>query len=200
MGAGDAKLAENAELQGSREHAGGESRELGWAPHDLEAAIVAPLQPGAYTAIVSGESGGGVALVEVYDLTPTQGRIANISTRGRVSTGDNVMIAGFIVNGPESKRLLLRGIGPSLRPTLPSALGDTTLEMHNANGTLMISNTGWTNSADAGAEVHFSGLAPTSNAESAILREVVPGNFTVILKSPSNASGIGLVEVYDVAP
>ena len=165
--------------------------------NDLESAILATLAPGSYTAIVRGNNGGsGVALVEVYDLATSSGRIANISTRGQVATGDNVMIGGFIIKGPPSVNVIVRGIGPSLASRLPRALPDTSLELHNANGALMQSNTGWMNSPDS-PQISSSGLAPTNAAESAIIAGLAPGNYTAILRSPSNSTGIGLIEVYD---
>ena len=164
---------------------------------DLESAILATLTPGNYTAIVRGNNGGnGVALVEVYDLATSSGRIANISTRGQVATGDNVMIGGFIIKGPQSVNVIVRGIGPSLASRVPDALPDTSLELHNGDGALMQSNTGWTNSPDS-AEISSSGLAPTNPAESAIVAGLAPGNYTAILRSPTNSTGIGLIEVYD---
>ncbi len=166
---------------------------------DFEAAILATLPPGTFTAVVSGKGGmSGTALVEVYDLSPGTGRIANISTRGRVSTGNDVMIGGFIVAGPESQRCIIRGMGPSLRPAVPTALFDTSLELRNGNGVLMASNTGWRNAPNLNLGAY--GLSAMTDAESAIGCRVVPGNYTVILKSPTNGSGIGLVEVYDVNP
>jgi hypothetical protein len=165
--------------------------------HNLESAILATLAPGSYTAIVRGNNGGsGVALVEVYDLATSSGRIANVSTRGQVATGDNVMIGGFIIKGPQSVNVIVRGIGPSLASRIPQALPDTSLELHNSNGALMQSNTGWMNSPDS-TEISSSGLAPTNSAESAIVAGLAPGNYTAILRSPSNSTGVGLIEVYD---
>jgi len=90
----------------------------------------------------------------------------------------------------------VRGIGPSLASRLPQTLPDTSLELHNTNGALMQSNTGWTNSPDS-VQISSSGLAPTNSAESAIVAGLPPGNYTAILRSPSNSTGIGLIEVYD---
>jgi hypothetical protein len=165
---------------------------------DSEAAILVTLSPGAFTAIVSGAGGSsGGALVEVYDLTPESGRLTNISTRGHVGTDDNVIIGGFVIDGPEPKRVAVRGLGPSLRASVPGVLPNTALELRNGNGALLASNAGWQNGS---SEVANYGLAPSDPAESAIVYELVPGSFTVILKSPTGATGIGLIEVYDVLP
>jgi hypothetical protein len=187
--------------------------QTGLAPsNDLESAIIATLQPANYTAIVSGVgSGTGIALAEVYDLQPTIGRAHNISTRAQVSTGENVMIAGFVVQGPQLKSVVLRGIGPGLQGAVPNALPNTTIELHNSLGQLIESNTGWKNGetpiADPKSNIPVSPgslatyhLAPTNDSDSALYNQLAPGNYTVILKSPANATGIGLVEVYDVDP
>src|SRR5213078_4350387 len=112
--------------------------------NDLESAIVAILAPGAYTAIVSGRNGtSGVALVEVYDLSQAvASKLGNISTRAFVSTGSNIMIAGFILgNGSGNDNVLLRGIGPSLPVT--NKLADPTLELRDSNGALIRSDNNW---------------------------------------------------------
>lgn len=164
-----------------------------------ESAIVMTLPAESFTAVVSGNNGTtGAALVEVYNLTPDSGQLANLSTRGFVGTGDDVLIGGFIIDGPESKKVVLRGIGPSLSAFgVAGALPDTTLQLFNGNGEMLASNTGW-QSGDG--EVQLYHLAPSDPRESAITRELVPGLFTAILRSPSGATGIGLVEVYDVVP
>jgi hypothetical protein len=102
---------------------------------EREAAIVQALEPGSYTAILRGVGNtSGIALVELYDLTPqATARIGNISTRGKVETGDNVMIGGFIIGGDQPTRVIIRAIGPSLVPFgVPTALSDTTLDLHDA--------------------------------------------------------------------
>lgn len=175
-------------------------QQTGLAPaSDLESAIIATLAPGSYTGIVSGNAGGtGVGLVEVYDLDTAAGRASNISTRGLVSTGNNVMIAGFVIKGPQLKNVILRGIGPGLQGAVPSPLPNTTIELHNSLGQLMQSNTGWQTDPVSSVYVSFYQLQPKSSTDSALYAELAPGNYTVILKSPTNSTGIGLVEVYDV--
>ena len=113
--------------------------------NDLESAIVAMLTPGAYTAIVRGNGNStGVALVEVYDLDQAaSSKLANLSTRAFVSTGDNIVIAGFILGGNSGDdRIVVRGIGPSL-VTVTNALADPTLELRDSNGALLIANNDW---------------------------------------------------------
>ena len=110
--------------------------------NDLESAIVADLAPGSYTAIVSGVGGGtGIALVEIYDLEPSNGKLANISTRARVDVGDDVMIGGFIINGPQSQKNVIRALGPSLTAQgVNGALVNPVLDLYNSNGDLLIEN------------------------------------------------------------
>ena len=119
----------------------------GHAPGDgRESAIIADLPPGNYTAIVRGVNNTtGVALVEVYDLSPSPDSIlGNISTRSFVQTGDDVMIGGFIVQGTESKRVIIRAIGPELTQYgVPNVLADPTLELHDGTGALIASNDNW---------------------------------------------------------
>ena len=166
--------------------------------NDLEAAIVRTLDPGSYTAIVSGNGGTtGVGLVEVYDLDQAVDSIlANISTRGFVQTGDNVMIGGFILGGgDDGAEVLIRAIGPSLTQFgVTGALADPTLELHNANGDLAGSNDNWKSLQQA--EIEATGLAPQDDAESALVAELAPGSYTAIVAGRDGSVGVGLVEVY----
>jgi hypothetical protein len=170
----------------------------GLAPsNDLESVILADLAPGNYTAIVTGNGGAtGVALVEVYDLEPESGKLGNISTRAEVGVGDDALIGGFIVTGPQSEILVIRGIGPSLTASgVTGALSDPTLEIYNSNGDLFRSNDNYTTTV--GLSALFSlGLAPTNGLESAVYFEGGPGNYTAILRGVGGASGVGLIEVY----
>ena len=132
----------------------------------------------------------------LYDLNPS-GRpvIANISTRGFVDQGDNVMIGGFIV-GPAirgSNRFVIRGIGPSL--ALNTALQDPVLQLHDGNGTGVISNDNWADDV-AAADLRAAGLDPKDARESALLRPLSPGAYTAILSGKAGTTGIGLIEVY----
>ena len=164
--------------------------------NDLESAIVAtlPANSSAYTAIVRGvNNGSGVGLVEAYDLDPTaDSKLANISTRGFVQTGDKVLIGGLIVLGQNPLRVIVRAIGPSL--TGAGALVDPTLELHDINGALIASNDNWR--SDQEAEIIATGIPPSHDLESAILRDLAPGNYTAIVRGANNATGVALVEVY----
>ena len=169
----------------------------------LESAIVATLDPGAYTAVVSGKNGAtGVGLVEAYDLNPTaDSQLANISTRGFVDTGDNVMIGGFIVggNGGRNVRVLVRGIGPSLaqaNPPVPGALADPILELHDSNGDIVASNDNWKDTQKD--EIIATTIPPTNNRESAIVAPLAPGAYTAILSGKNDGTGVALVEAYNL--
>lgn len=174
----------------------------GLAPTDnFEAAIDATVAPGAYTALVRGNGGtSGVALVEVYDLSPAvSAKLANISTRAFVSTGDNIVIAGFILGGNSGNdRIVARGIGPSLTALgVPNALANPTLELRDSNGALLVMNDDWQDNPNQAAELTAAGLAPANQLESGIATTLPPGLYTALLAGLNNGSGIGLVEVYD---
>jgi hypothetical protein len=124
--------------------------------------------------------------------------LANISTRMRVEAGDNVLIAGFIIQGDGNKRILVRGIGPSLATFgIADPLQDPTLELTAAGSGLIASNDNWPENSNA-AEIITSGLAPSNPGESALLLSVAPGNYTAVLRGKGASTGIGLVEVYDL--
>jgi hypothetical protein len=169
--------------------------------NDLESAIDATLSPAAYTAIVSGKNNtSGVGLVEVYDLSQAvPAKLANISTRALVSTGDDVVIAGFILgNHSGADRIVVRGIGPSLTAAgVPDALANPILELRDSNGLLIFSNNDWQDNPTQAAELIAAGLAPTNILESAIAATLPPGLYTALLAGQNNGTGIGLVEVYD---
>ena len=184
-------------------------RASGYAPSDLrESAMIVNLPPGNYTAIVRGvDNTTGVALVEVYDLSPAPNSILeNISTRSFVQTGDNVMIGGVIVQGTQSRRVIVRAIGPELTQYgVPNALADPTLELHDSTGALIASNDNWQHTiiggiitSDQVAAIRDSGHAPTDPRESAIIANLPPGNYTAIVRGVNNTTGVGLVEVYDL--
>jgi hypothetical protein len=164
-----------------------------------EAAILATLPPGAYTAILHGFAGGtGIAVVEVYDLDSTvNSRLANISTRGKVETGDNVMIGGWIIGGSVSTNIAVRAIGPSLSgSSVSGALADPMLSVHNGNGVLIAQNDDWRTFQEQA--LIASGLAPVDDRESAILISLMPGNYTAIVRGKSETAGVSLIEVYNL--
>jgi hypothetical protein len=169
--------------------------------NDLESAIEARLVPGAYTAIVSGNGNtSGVGLVEVYDLNAgSASKLANLSTRALVDTGDSIVIAGFLLNsnGP-TDRVVVRGIGPSLTALgVSNALANPTLELRDNNGALLVANNDWQENAVQAAELTAAGLAPTNPLESGIAATLPPGLYTALLAGLNNGTGIGVVEVYD---
>ena len=172
--------------------------------HALEAAIEARLVPGAYTAVMRGNNNGtGVGLIEIYDLNPGGGsKLANISTRAFVSTGDNIVIAGFVLGGDDAPdRVILRGIGPSLTAFgVPNALANPTVELRDGNGALVMANDDWQDNTAQAAELTAAGLAPTSPLESGIAAALPPGLYTALLAGLNNSAGVGLVEVYDLGP
>ena len=173
--------------------------------NDLESAIVATLTPGAYTAILKGKNNGtGVGVVEVFDLDQAaNSKLANISTRGFVDTGNNVMIGGLIVSGGAdggSARVILRAIGPSLSASgIQGALPDPNLELHDASGTTIASNDNWKTRPDGSSqqgEIEATGIPPTSDLESALVQTLAPGSYTAIVRGTSNMTGIAVVEGY----
>lgn len=163
---------------------------------DSESAIVAilPANSSNYTAIVSGANNGtGIGLVEVYDLDQTvDSRLANISTRGLVQTGNDVMIGGLIITGQNPLYVIVRAIGPSL--PVPGALGNPTLELYDGDGGLIAANDNW--QSDQETEILATGLAPTDVLESAIVRNLAPGNYTAVVRGAGNSTGVALVEAY----
>ncbi len=169
--------------------------------NDLESAIDATLDPGIYTAIIKGKNDtSGVGLVELYDLSQAApSKLANISTRAFVSTGDSIVIGGFTLGGGNANdRVALRGIGPSLTAQgVPNALADPVLELRDGNGALLISNNDWQDDPVQAAELTDAGLAPTNPLESGIATTLPPGTYTALLAGIDNGSGVGLVEVYD---
>ena len=169
--------------------------DTGLAPTDAkESALLTTLDPGAYTAIIHGASdGSGIALVEAYDLDQTtDAKLANISTRGRVQTGDNVMIGGLIVLGTLDETVLIRAIGPSLPVSDP--LADPVLELHDGDGVTIASNDNWRDTQQT--EIEATGLSPNDDAESALLATLAPGLYTAIVRGAEDTTGVALVEAY----
>jgi hypothetical protein len=168
-----------------------------------ESALIATLAPGSYTAIVRGyNETTGVALVEVYELDSVTTRLSNISTRGFVGTGDNVLIGGLIINGTVPKNLILRAIGPSMAAppiSLAGTLSDPVLELHDGSGNLVASNDDWGSSPQALA-IAATAYRPSNAKESAIMTTLTAGSYTAIVRGANNITGIALVEAYDLDP
>jgi subtilisin family serine protease len=175
----------------------------GLAPtNNLEAAIDATLAPGAYTGIVrkEGDVADATALIEVYDLSQAiPAKLANISTRALVGTGNDIVIAGFILgNGSGVTRIVIRGIGGSLTVFgVPNALANPTLELRDNNGAVLASNDNWQDDPAQAAELTAAGLAPTNASESGIALTLGPGQYTALLAGQGSTSGVGVIEVYD---
>jgi hypothetical protein len=138
--------------------------------------------------------------VEAYDLnhTATDSQLANISTRGLVQTGNNVMIGGIILGGGTgANTVLVRAIGPSLSQFgIPNPLSDPTLGLYDGQGMLIRVNDDWRQNQQT--EIQATGLQPTSNLESAVIEILPPGNYTAIVAGYQGATGVGLVEVYNL--
>lgn len=164
--------------------------------NDLESAIIAPLAPGRYTAVVRGAGNtSGTGLVDAYDLSPAStARLANVATRGLIQPGDKLMTAGFIVqNGP--LKVVVRAIGPSLSAFgISNALPDTTLQLRDQNGGIVLENDDW--ETDQKKELEDLGFQPSHRLEAALVTTIQPGQYTAQVRGKSQASGIGVVEVY----
>ncbi len=180
-----------------------------------DAAILAPLPPGSYTVQASGPNANssGVVLIEVYDATPgnvtaTSPRASNVATRGEVGTGNNSLIAGFVINGATSRRMLLRGVGPTLRNFglgQNAVLADPFLTLKDNAGNTLRTNDDWASGDDAAviaAAAVSSGAFPLANGskDAGMIVMLAPGAYTLQLTGVNNTTGIGIVEVYDVDP
>ena len=169
----------------------------GFAPSDpLESAIYTTLNPGAYTAIVTGANlGTGVAIIEVFEVDRPEVPLLNIATRGKVLTGGDVMIGGFIIQGDAPQTVVVRARGPSLTAAgVPGALQDTVLQLF-AGPTVIASNDDWQASPDA-ATIQAAGFAPSDPRESVIRITLNPGAYTAIVTGKNNTTGVGIIEVF----
>jgi hypothetical protein len=164
-----------------------------------ESAIVATLQPGNYSAILSGTgTNTGIGVVELFDLDQSApANPANISSRGFVEAGDNVMIGGFIIGGSQNRTVLARAIGPSLSAFVPNALQDPVLELHDSSGTPIASNDDW--KTDQESQIRATGVAPSDDRESAIVSSpLAPGNYTAIVRGKGTNTGVAVVEIFEL--
>jgi hypothetical protein len=163
---------------------------------DYDSALIATLSPGNYTAIVHGYAHGtGIALVEAYDPDPASGsRLAEMSTRGNVRTGDEILIGGFIVSNGAT-RVLLRAIGPTLTAFgISNALQNPTLELRDGNAALIEANDDWKSNNQQ--EITDTGIPPVDDRESALVRTLVSGSYTALVRGKNSSIGIALVEIY----
>jgi uncharacterized repeat protein (TIGR01451 family)/uncharacterized repeat protein (TIGR02543 family) len=170
----------------------------GFAPSNpLEAAILVNLAPGAYTALVTG--GTGVAVLGVYEVDQPQVRLINISTRGMVLTGNDVMIGGFVVSGNAPQTVAIQGVGPSLTAYgITNPLANPTIALvRSSDQVVLATNDDWQSGANALA-LQASGFAPSNPLESGLLVTLPPGAYTVILSGASSTTGIGIIGIYTV--
>lgn len=169
----------------------------GLAPAETsESMIIATLPPGAYTASLETKDSPGVALFELYQLgNNAASGVVNLSTRGRVRLGDDVMIAGFILTGENATRVLVRAIGPSLSEAgISQPLADPELELHDGNGSLIFQNDNWRSVQEA--QIVQSGMAPSAEQESAIIATLTAGNYSAVVRGVGGSEGVALVEIY----
>lgn len=179
-------------------------QQSGLAPTDSrESAILITVIPGNYTAVVSGYGNAtGNGLVEAYEMDSNSTRLVNISTRGRVGTVSEPMIAGLISQGGGSKRVIIRALGPSLGTGLNAiagALADPVLELRDGSGTLLAANDDWGNSSQV-SDILATTIPPVNPLESAIVATLDPGYYTAIVRGVDGTSGVALVEVFDLDP
>jgi cyclophilin family peptidyl-prolyl cis-trans isomerase len=172
------------------------------SPNESAILLTVPSDPNNafYTAVVRGANNTtGLGLVEVYDLDSGPGStLLNISTRGGVEPDPNALIGGFYLGGTESKRVLVRAIGPSLaNSNVPNFLANPILELRNEQGTLLEENDDWGSSPEQ-AEIQASGVAPTNAKESAVLKTLSAGPYTAIVRGVGGTTGVGSVEVYQL--
>ena len=172
-----------------------------------DAALLAPLAPGAYTAQVTSTAGPGLALLEAYDsdVPPVTARLINLSARTQVGTGDNVLVIGFVITGTAPTRLLLRAVGPGLTLFgVGGVLADPQLRLFNAAGTVIDTNDDWA-STPALAAAHGPAFTQTGafglaagSKDAALLATLPPGAYTAQVSGVNTTTGVALVEVYEI--
>ena len=152
---------------------------------------------GAGSFVVTGT--GQEVVLSNYETIPPAAQFANLSTRGEVLTGDNILIGGFIVGGAASKDVLVRALGPSLADDgIAMPLADPTLELHDSTGALILANDNWKDTQQQ--QIEGTGIPPEDDLESAILATLTPGAYTVVVRGNNGGTGTALVEIYDLAP
>lgn len=165
-------------------------------PNDLESAIIVTLPPGSYTAVVSGKNGRtGIGLVDVYELDASTSIFQNLSTRGFVGTGDNVLIGGLIIGNGEQPVIVVRAIGPTLSSFgITQPLQDPTLEVRDGNGGLIAFENDWQENTPTAVKATL--LQPQDTREAAVVLSLPTGNYTAIVRGKNGATGVALVEAY----
>jgi hypothetical protein len=194
----DGNVVANDNWQDSQKE---EIEATGYAPsNDRESALVATLDPGSYTVVITGKKGtSGIGLVEAYDLDDVVvSQMGNLSTRGFIDSGDNVLIGGITIGSTSQPQIVVRAIGPSLADLgVPGAMADPVLEIHGADGSMLFSNDNWRDSQESDLEAV--GYAPADDHESAILATLPPAQYTAIVRGKDDTTGVGLVEVYNLS-
>ncbi len=155
---------------------------------------------GSYVCQISNALGSVTTAPSVLAVGPAA-RLINVATRARVGSGDDVLIGGFVVQGTGTKRILMRALAPSLAGAVPGTLADPALRVVDASGRTVGENDNWRSSADGGAAVQATGLAPTRDAEAAIVLALPAGvGYTAIVSGVAGQEGVALVEAYDLEP
>ena len=192
-------IATNDNWQSDPNHSVVESN--GLAPSNVsESAAALNLAPGAYTVIVRGKDPTpGIALVEIYDISPlSNSTLKNMSTRGSVGTGDNVLISGFIVGDVASATVVVRALGPSLASYgVSGVLGDPTLTIYDSRGSVIASNDNWQDNVNW-FDIRKNVLSPPNERESALVLHLPAGAYTAVVRGAGDATGNALVEVYQL--
>jgi len=173
-------------------------------PGSLESATMMDFSAGHYTVILSGSTAVefGFAMVDVYDRTPANLKLANFSTRAFVGINDNIVIAGFILVGGGSEKIVVRGLGPSLTAAgVSNVLANPVLDLCcKPDGTSLLANDDWQDEPSQAAEITALGLAPTHSLEAGLIISLPAGSYSALLRGLGNTTGNGLVEIYDVGP
>jgi hypothetical protein len=173
----------------------------GHAPaHDAESALLATLAPGNYTARLSGaSSSAGIGKTDVIDVdASSSSRLDSISTRAVVAQGERPLVAGFVINGPGSRRVIIRGMAPSWAQYIDGTMMDPTLQLRDGNGTPLVFNDDWADTQQSDVEASF--LAPVDSRESAIVATLAPGSYTADLIGACGAGGFAIIDVHDLGP
>jgi len=208
---GSTKIAENDNWNAADAAAFASVGAFALGAGSRDAALVATLGPGSYTAQVAGTGAAGVTLVEVYEVSGGATRLINLSTRAQVGTGGNILIPGITISaGVGSRRLLLRAVGPTLGAFgVSGTLADPKLELYSGS-TKIAENDNWGTPIGAGAAdaATFSAAFaqsgafnfPAGSRDAALLLNLESGSYTLQVSGVGNTTGAALVEVYDLTP